>query len=254
MLRTVVLHDIPMNHVAAMERWYFRDHEPEIARRYGPYLHRLESWFPVPAPPEADAFGRFNWRLTEGTWRQMPMPGPQGQLSFTPPPVWPKAAICTVPLEPVDDFKGWETLALEKNVLRWYVLMRYPERVSFEEGENWFLNVHKKEVSNQPKLTRFFSRKVLKPTPPLPGTWRPGDLELMKKDAMPRWDRVIELWYETFDDWRESVLTNPPAYTKPEWASHPQYPFFVPGEEWVSTFVLERPTDEFLRDSRVAYL
>jgi hypothetical protein len=67
MLRTVVLHDIPMNYVAAMERWYFRDHEPEIARRYGPYLHRLESWFPVPAPPEADAFGRFNWRLTEGT-------------------------------------------------------------------------------------------------------------------------------------------------------------------------------------------
>jgi hypothetical protein len=49
-------------------------------------------------------------------------------------------------------------------------------------------------------------------------------------------------------------LTNPPSYTKPEWATHPQYPFFVPGQEWVSTFVLERPTDEFLRDSRVAYL
>jgi hypothetical protein len=159
-----------------------------------------------------------------------------------------------VPLDPVDDFKGWETLPRKKNVLRWYVLMRYPEGVSLEQGEDWFLNVHCKEVLNQPKLTRFFSRKTLKPTPPLPGTWRPCDLEHMKKDAMPHWDRVVEFWYETFDDWRESVLTNPPSYTKPEWATHPQYPFFVPGQEWVSTFVLERPTDEFLRDSRVAYL
>jgi hypothetical protein len=30
MLRTFALHDIPSSHIAAMERWYYRDHAPEI--------------------------------------------------------------------------------------------------------------------------------------------------------------------------------------------------------------------------------
>ncbi|KAB0622572.1 hypothetical protein [Castellaniella defragrans] len=35
MLKSVVLHDIPIDHVAAMERWYYRDHAPEIMRQPG---------------------------------------------------------------------------------------------------------------------------------------------------------------------------------------------------------------------------
>ena len=31
---------------------------------------------------------------------------------------------------------------------------------------------------------------------------------------------------------------------------HPTYPFFKPGVDLVSTFLLERPADEFLRDTR----
>jgi hypothetical protein len=46
MIRSIVVHDIPVDSVAAMERWYHRVHAPEIARRYGPWLTRHESFVP----------------------------------------------------------------------------------------------------------------------------------------------------------------------------------------------------------------
>jgi hypothetical protein len=33
MIRSIVVHDIPMSRIAAMERWYYKDHAPEIVRR-----------------------------------------------------------------------------------------------------------------------------------------------------------------------------------------------------------------------------
>ena len=41
MLRSFALHDVPVNHIAELERWYYRDHAPEIVRRYGPWLARF---------------------------------------------------------------------------------------------------------------------------------------------------------------------------------------------------------------------
>ena len=67
---------------------------------------------------------------------------------------------------------------------------------------------------------------------------------------MPHWHRVVELWYETFDDWRRAVISAPPSYTKPAWAHNHRYPFLEIGKEFVSSFLLERPNDEFWRDSR----
>ena len=38
----------------------------------------------------------------------------------------------------------------DKTILRWYQMIRYPKGVSIEEGEDWYLNVHAKEVMQQP--------------------------------------------------------------------------------------------------------
>ncbi len=101
----------------------------------------------------------------------------------------------------------------------------------------------------QPGLYRFFSYQVIQDGPPLPGVWRPGDSPPMDITE-GRWDRVSELWSEDFSDWRRAVIEQPPAYTKPAWATQDAYPFVKPFEDFVSSFVLERPTDEFLRDLR----
>lgn len=49
-------------------------------------------------------------------------------------------------------------------------------------------------------------------------------------------------------------MTSPPVYTKPAWAKHGKYPFFVPGIDFASMFILERPTDDWLRLVPRAYV
>jgi len=249
MLKSVVMHDIPIDHVAAMERWYCRDHAPEICRRFGPWLVRHESFLPVDAPADARRFGFYNWRVTEGVWRELPNPGPAGNLAFTVPPLWPRVATTFFPAQPTEDFLGGDVQPRERNVLRWYILFRYPQGVRFEEGESWFLNVHAAEVMQQPGLYRFFSTRGIRERLALPGSW-PGQAHPPHDSLHLGWNRLIELWYENFEDWRRAVIGNPPRYTRPAWATHEQYPFVKPGVDFVSSFLLERPNDEFLRDSR----
>jgi hypothetical protein len=83
----------------------------------------------------------------------------------------------------------------------------------------------------------------------LPGVWRATDSPPTEVTEV-RWDRVIELWYETFSDWRRAVIEEPPSYTRPSWATRDTYPFVKPFEDFVCSFILERPNDEFLRDLR----
>lgn len=249
MIKSIVIHDIPISQIAAMERWYCRDHAAEIVRRYCPWLTRHESFMPVPVDDEARAYGFYNWRVTEGWWREIPKPGPNGTLAFTAPPVWPKVATCFVPAQPTEDFLGSSIQPYEKNILRWYILFKYPAGVSKEEGEKWFLNTHAKEVQKQPGLFRFFSYQVIKEKIQLPGVWSPTQMP-PKDTILGDWDRLVELWYETGDDWRDSIIQSPPTYTKPDWATTETYPFFKPHVDFVSSFLLERPVDEFYRDSR----
>ena len=87
MIKSYVLHGIPVDHIAAMERWYYKDHAPEIAGRFGPWAVRMDSYLPIAAPPEAARFGYINWRMTEVWWREMMQPGASGAMAFTAPPV-----------------------------------------------------------------------------------------------------------------------------------------------------------------------
>lgn len=249
MIRSIVLHDIPISHVAAMERWYFRDHAPEINRRYGPWLTRHESYLPVDAPADARAYGFFNWRMTDGWWREVPRPGPAGTFAFTVAPVTPTVATCFIPAQATEDFLGAEHQPHERNALRWFQMIRYPDGVSRAEADDWYVNVHAPEVARQKGLYRFFSYRTIEEKIGLPGVWPKEHIDEVLAKLMPRWDRVSELWYETFDDWRRA-MNEPPAYTEPSWASRDRYPFLKPGSDFVSSYLLERPNDEFWRDSR----
>jgi hypothetical protein len=249
MIKSFALHDVPINHIAAMERWYYRDHAPEIVRRYGPWLSRFESYLPVAAPADAQEYGFYNWRMTEGWWRELPEGAGEADMFFTPPKVFPRVAAAFVPVRPTETFLQPAYLPLDKAPLRWLILFRYPDGVSREQGEEWFLGTHAPEVARQPGLCRFVSYKVIPDALIVPGRWQPEALPPAGQ-IKTSWDRVMELWYETFDDWRDSVVTNPPSYTKPSWATRDEYPFVERDADLVSTFLLERPTDDYLKDLR----
>lgn len=249
MLKSVVVHDIPMNRIAAMERWYWRDHAPEINRRFGPWLARHESFMPVDAPADARAYGYFNWRVTEGCWREMPQPGPAGNLAFTVPPAWPRVATGFFPAQPTDDLFGGCVQPHERQVLRWYCLTALPAGVAAVDADRWFLDVHAPELGRPGGPYRAFSSRAHVGSVPLPGEWPPNAAPPLGS-VLHSWHRLTELWFETFDDWRAFIAQGATYLTPPPWAAGRPYPYLRIGTEFVSSFLLERPTDEFSRDAR----
>jgi hypothetical protein len=63
------------------------------------------------------------------------------------------------------------------------------------------------------------------------------------------WVRLTELWYEDFNSWKKAVIDSPPHYTKPPWATRDKYPFLEPYTDFASTFILERPDHDYMRDA-----
>ena len=176
----------------AWERYYRRYHGPEIVGRFGPWLTRFVTFRAVPAPPEAEAFGYQNYRLVEGWWNSAPS-WANDRLAFTPtkgitmPPK--PGGIAFLPPQATEDFMGHDVAPDNKTILRWYQMIKYPKGVSLEEGEDWYLNVHVKEVMQQPGLTRFFSTRTIPPPGPLPGGHKPPP-NAPPPPQFPAWVRV----------------------------------------------------------------
>lgn len=237
-----------MDDLPVMERWIQQDHFPESCMHFGPGIARYMSYRVIPPPPEmyedVKKFGYCNWRVTETWWPQGRVPFSAGlNARWTSKIVPDYDQIATmnavnVPLVHAQDYKGQELTLDDRPMMRWVIAMRYPKGVSFEEGEDWYLNVHAKEALQQSGLTRYFT------SPCIPGG-RPG--------GPPPFHRWAEMWYTGFNSWHKSVIDSPPKYTKPKWAKYDKYPFLQPGVDFVSTFILEKPTNDNLRD-RLGYI
>jgi hypothetical protein len=243
MIKTIILHHLlDMNDLPAAERWFYRYHIPEVLRNHPvSYL----SYRAVPAPPGAEGFGYYNYKVHENLNRGEGEK-PLGLLSMTREVVPLKVIMVNVPAAPTEDFLGKGASFDERTILRWLIAFRYPEGVGVDEGDEWYLNVHAKEVAQQPGLTRFFSYKVIAPPVVMdkvvPAFMHPRSV------VSSNWHRVSEQWYENGSGWAEANLASPPVYTKPPWATYDRYPFLEPDVDFASTFILERPTDDWLKE------
>jgi hypothetical protein len=262
-IKTVLMVNITsMNKLPIMERWVQRDHCAETIGSLEPVLARYQSYRVVAPPPEmhklVESYGYYNWRVTELWMDPMNMAGGPGG-GHVVSMIWPKNYNAIVgqpegdpmargafvgkpqgphppasggfPSSPTQIFVPLKGTYDEKPILRWVSIIKYPQGVPVEEGEKWFLDVHSKEVMQQPGLNCYFSYKAMSP----PG--RP-----------PEFIRLNEQWYEDFDSWKKAVIDAPPKYTKPSWAKYDKYPFLEPYIDFCSTFLLEKPTNNFLRD------
>jgi hypothetical protein len=223
----------------------------------GPLQVRFISYRPIPVIPEVLSYGYYNLRVTEAWFRSATeleeveplhrvVPQSDRILNFTWQAPWAKQRInwkeikpgsvsrvsLSVPTLPTNIFLGGKYTADEKAIIRWYTVTKYPKGVSLEEGEDWFLNVHSKEVLQQPGLTAYFSTRACN----MPGRYP------------VEWVRLTELWYEDFNSWKKSVIDSPPKYTKPTWAKYNKYPFLEPYVDFTSTFLLERPDHNYLKE------
>lgn len=248
MTKLVIIHHLEdPNDLPALERWFRQHHCQEVLSQV-PWTVRYVMYRAVPPPPGAEDFGYYNYRVHEN-WVRDERRGVKGLLSFTPQPGKMSAIVVNVPAEPTEDFLGAGLRHNEKTILRWLIAFRYPDGVSEQEGEEWYLNVHTKEVCSQPGLIRFFSHKAIPSVQPSPLPSSNAQKPFMTPSPLffKQWHRVTELWYENNNGWVESVLKHPPRYTRPDWATHDGFPFLVPGEEFISTFILEHPDQDMLR-------
>lgn len=252
----LVLNLTSWDYLPLMDRWLYKEHAMETINQVGPILRRYTTYRAVPPPEGALAYGYYNWRMTEHWWSESPFRrGVMGHGSAMAE-VWPDGyadalgipkgenqrgqkwagkspVFIFVPIRPTEDFKGSGLTINDGTILRWVTVFKYPQGVSEEQGDDWYLNVHAREVAEQPGLKRFFSFKAVDPS-----------------SMVGPFVRVSELWYENHSAWRKAVVESAPTYTPPEWAQHDQYPFLEPDVDFVSTFLLERPECDFLRDYR----
>jgi hypothetical protein len=233
MIKHVFVFESGVNSIDA-DRYYFRYHSKEVVRFLGPWLRRYETYRAFDAPAEADQFGMRRGRLTElwydnvDDWKE----AAAYARPYTPPPGGWEAffgtngAVTIVPAMPTEDFLRKEPTPEERPILRWYQVFKYPEGVSIEEGERWYVEAFAEEMKKQPGLLRFVSHRVLAHSPfPTP------------------WHRVSELWFEGFAAWREAVIAGAENFTPPKWRV--AFPFV----DMVSTFVGYKPDVDFLNDN-----
>ena len=236
---------------AAIEMDYLLFHGPQIADLSGAWMSSYKLWLPY-EPPE-DAVKLFNavrgryaelW-FTEDNYRDRPGMEQEKPLKPDPSPRDEKGpyqfevtrperrVVMMVPAKPTQTFYTWRAAIDNRTVIRWVTAIRYPEGVSVEEGEDWFLNVHAREACEQPGLLKFTSYRAI-------------DEYTHSFGGERAYVRVNEYWYKDFDAWRNAVIKSPPKYTKPSWGG--EYPFV----EMQSTFIPYIHYVDFLEGGYIA--
>lgn len=262
MIKSVIMYNIKdMNKLPVLERWLYKDHAPEIISSQGPIMAQYDTYRCVYVPKgmsdDFNKLGTYNWRVINQWWHEKPFEnkdngkfkGSLGQRSIDRlekildikegkissykwfgnekihPPVY-----AFLPFRHTNDFKGAGiNLFSQESLVRWVVAIKYPQGVSIEEGEDWYLNVHAPEVSKQKGLIRFFSSRVIEP-------------------KVGPFVRISEMWYTDLNSWKHNVIEDPPVYTKPNWASYTEFPFLKPFVDFVGIFLDERPECNFLTE------
>jgi len=240
-----------------LDRFYLRYHGPEVVKFSGAWLRLYQLWLPYEPPKEA--VERFNavrgryaelWFSSEEEYLDRPAHGPMSSATFKSVGE-NKQTVVMVPAKPTEEFYDPDPNPEQTTILRWVQIMRYPDGVSVEDGEKWFLDVYSKEALKQPGLLKFVSYRVLtevgdkmfkamqktmKTTSSAGGAPQTSEMPKMKS-----WVRVNEYWYKDFDAWRKAVLESPPNYTAPSWGG--KYPFV----EMISTFIPYMHDVDFLK-------
>ena len=166
-----------------MERWYWRAHAPQTQRSLGPWLRRYESYRALPAPPEAEAVGYYNYRLSE-LWfdRLEAMPSPAGLIwlpdharqsglpedapmygaawAGAPGGAHPPLQLF-VPALPEHEFKGAEDTFEHVAYVRWCVAHKPPQGVDQAEADRWFTDVHGLEAAACDEVLRLYSSRAI---------------------------------------------------------------------------------------------
>jgi hypothetical protein len=224
------------------ERWYLGTHTQEAKRLLG--LRRYATWpaqKAAVAPPWTTVDRLNQWdRVTElgfDNWQAWQEATITNVPSYTPAPYGPRGFVAEtifISDSPDHNFLGNSPApgGLSPNdegrLVRWLFVLRYPEGISNEAGESWYLGTHTQEAKRMHGLQRYVSWLAER---------RPaGIAEQMRS----KWDRLTELAFAGWDAWQEGAVTKMPRWTAP--------PYGNPGFLSETVFIGEQPEYDLLQE------
>ncbi len=246
-----------------LQHWQYFYHVPESIAQFGPYVSRYTYYWALPIPPDGERFGTRNYNIAEHYWLVNPMSPElkikaiaeyfppealvwQGQLPDTTealsgtmfkgdearssgkegldgtiPFVW-----VFVPMWWEEDIKGRERTLMDGCNYRWQFVIRYPDGVSREQGDQWLYDEMLPAFQNMKQVKRILTSRILQSV------------------NMTPYQRVVEMWFDGPDEWHEAVTMESQKIKKPSWASTDVFPFIKPQTEIVSMLLSDMPGDD----------
>lgn len=243
-------------------RWLYKYHVSDSISQFAPYVTKYATYRALPIPPGGTDFGTYNWIMTEHYWLINPFEKknetvPRGvafsewwdpnflEITNQPPANhlrdhrWQGSregyhpiVFAFLPAFWEHDFKGSHRTIEDGPNYRWLIAIKYPEGVSREEGDEWFLNELSPQIAQLSEVNRFLTSKVL------------------DEPRTSPFQRVVEIWFDNSKAWHKAIVENKDRFVKPSWATYDQFPYLEPYDDFVGIFLLDRPESDHLTQYR----
>lgn len=251
-----------------LQNWLYQTHVPDSISQFAPYVSGYAFYNALPAPPEGERFGTATQQLTEHYWvadlsyllkqtktfeEIFPLDVLRWQGNIPDVDPAEMAALTAdesravqgdngghpfvgvvVPVWWEEDLKGKGRTIADGPNYRWQFVLKYPEGVSFEDGEKWFYQMIE-ALKNNPLCNRILSSKVIKEM----------------NDSI--FDRVVEIWFDGPEEWYDAVVKNQADIPAPEWidkCSQDVFPYLKPWHEFNSIFITDYASSNNLTSYR----
>lgn len=238
-----------------LKHWLYRYHIQDSISQFGPYVSKYAFYPALPTPPESERFGAMRMQLTEHYWMLNPfqedlkvktiteyMPLDvlkwQGTIPDTDEDLkqnidgdthrasggkddMPPFIFAFIPVWWEEDFKGAERTVEDGPNYRWQFVMRYPEGVDPEGGDNWLYKEVIPAFQKMPEVTRILTSKIIKDVNNCP------------------YHRAVEMWFDGPSAWHKAAVEQAREIPKPKWAEADSFPYLRPRFNFASLFLTD---------------
>ncbi len=243
----------------AAYRWLYKHHVSDSISQFAPYVTKYATYRALPLSSSAIHFGTYNFIMTEHYWLVDPFcqsDSPKGvafneffsdeymQITRQPtglglrPTEWMGSqdgyhptVFLFLPMFWEHEFKGPRSIEDGPNY-RWQFAITYPQGISPDEGDKWFLSELMPAFCELPQVTRALSSRVL------------------DNPRKSPFHRLTEIWFENSKEWEAAIRTVAGQIRRPEWATYDRFPYFEPYRDIAGLFLLDRPESDHLQQFR----
>jgi len=242
-----------------LKHWLQYHHISESISQFQPYVTKYAFYAALPVPEKGDQFGAYRMQLTEHYWLVNPLSQDLAVHAFSeyfPKEVlkWqgtipddddeaeffagddarstggnngmPPFIFAFLPISWEEDLKGCGRTIEDGPNYRWQFMLKYPDGVSCEEGDAWFREEFLKVFETADTVTRILTSRV------------------KQEINHCSFQRVVEIWFEGPEEWRDTIDEAMKTVAKPAWAKCDVFPYLKPKFEIASLFLTDTPDSD----------